>query len=66
MILKKKKKNLKYNNSTNMDLIEAAIANLRLQDYLNISTTIRKYKVDRSKLSRRWNGVMQKEDVYDN
>jgi hypothetical protein len=49
-----------------MDSIEAAIADLRLQDRPNISATARKHKVDRSKLSRRWNGVTQKDDAYDN
>jgi hypothetical protein len=41
----------------NMDQIEAAIADLRLQDSTNIIATVNPYGVDRSTLSRRWRGV---------
>lgn len=43
--------------STNMDPIELAIEHLTLQDTKNLSTTTKLFNVDRSTLSRRWNGV---------
>jgi len=48
-----------------MDSIEAALANLSLQDKPNISATADKHKVKRSTLSRRWNKVTRsREDGY--
>ena len=43
--------------STNMDLIEAALKDLKLQDTKNISAVAKLHGVDRSTLSRRFNGV---------
>ena len=40
-----------------MDPIEAALEDLKLQDIPNISATARVYNVQRSTLSRRFNGV---------
>jgi transposase-like protein len=40
-----------------MDQIELAIEHLTLQDTKNISATAKLFNVDRSTLSRRWNGV---------
>ena len=49
-----------------MDSIEAALADLRLQDKPNVSATADKHKVERSTLSRRWNKVTRsREDGYD-
>ena len=48
-----------------MDSIEAALADLSLQDKPKISATADKHKVDRSTLSRRWNKVTRsREDGY--
>ena len=48
-----------------MDQIEAALANLRLQDQPNISATAKHDKVNRSTLLKRFNRVQQsKEDGY--
>jgi hypothetical protein len=43
--------------TTNMDAIELALKDLRLQDKTNISATARVYNVQRSTLSRRFNKV---------
>ena len=43
--------------STNMEPIETALAALKLQDKKNISACAKLYGVDRSTLSRRFNGV---------
>jgi transposase-like protein len=49
-----------------MDSIEAALADLGLQDKLNISAIADKHKVKRSILFRRWNKVTRsREDGYD-
>jgi hypothetical protein len=40
-----------------MDPIELAIEHLTLQDTANISAAAKLFNVDRSTLSRRWNGV---------
>ena len=48
---------LTRNYSTNMEPIEAALAALKLQDTKNISAVAKLHGVDRSTLSRRWNGV---------
>ena len=49
-----------------MDQIEAALADLRLQDQPNISATAKCYNVNRSTLSKRFNGVQQsKEEGYE-
>ena len=40
-----------------MDSIEAALESLKLQDTPDISATARLYNVQRSTLSRRFNGV---------
>ena len=50
-----------------MDRIDEAIADLRSQEAPNISQTVVKYGIQRSTLSRRWNGVSKKKDIaYDN
>ena len=43
--------------STNIEPIEAALQDLNLQDKPNISATAKLHNVERSTLSRRWNGV---------
>ena len=43
--------------STNIEPIETALAALKLQDKKNISACAKLYRVDRSTLSRRFNGV---------
>ena len=49
-----------------MDQIEAALADLRLQDQPNISAIVKCYKVNRSTLLKRFNGVQQlKEEGYE-
>ena len=56
----------KFNHALNMDQIEAALADLRLQDQPNISATAKCYKVNRSTLLKRFNGVQQsKEEGYE-
>ena len=40
-----------------MDAIEAALEDLKLQDKKNISAVAKLHGVERSILSRRWNGV---------
>jgi len=56
----------KFNHALNMDQFEAALADLRLQDQPNISATAKYYKVNRSTLLKRFNGVQQlKEDGYE-
>ena len=50
--------------STNIDSIEAALKDLKLQDGKNISTVTKLHRVDRSTLSRRWNGVTNLAKVY--
>jgi hypothetical protein len=46
--------------------MEAALADLRLQDVLNITATAKMHKINRSTLSRRWNKVTRsKEESYD-
>ena len=40
-----------------MDAIEAALEDLKLQDKKNISAVAKLHGVERSTLSRRWNGV---------
>ena len=40
-----------------MDSIEAALADLKLQETLNYTVTAKKYRVDRTTLSRRRRGV---------
>ena len=50
-----------------MDSIQEALADLRLQDKPNISKAARKYKIERSKLSRHWNGISHTKDLaYEN
>jgi hypothetical protein len=45
------------------DRIELAIADLETQEYLNYTATARKYKIERTTLSRRHKGVIgSKED----
>ena len=39
------------------DRFEAALKDLRLQKKPNISKTAQNYRVNRSQLSKRWNGV---------
>ena len=49
-----------------MDKIEAALADLRLQEKPNITAIADKHDVNRSTLSRRFRGVTQsKEIAYD-
>ena len=43
--------------STNMDAIEAALEDLKLQDTKNITTVAKLHGVDRSTLRRRFNRV---------
>ena len=64
---RKSSKSLKLNyNTTNMSNIEAALADLRLQDKPNIQATANKYSVNRLTLSRRFNQVTtSREDIYD-
>src|SRR2546421_9596725 len=50
-------------NSTKMDRIQEAIADLRLQDKPNTSEPARRYKIDCSKLSRHYNGVSHTNDL---
>jgi len=46
--------------------MEAALADLRLQDVPNITATAKRHKVERSTLSRRWNKVTRsREEGYD-
>ena len=46
--------------------MEAALADLRLQDVPNITATVKRHKVERSTLSRRWNKVTRsREEGYD-
>ena len=47
-----------------MDAIEAALEDLKLQDTKNISAVAKIHGVDRSTLSRRWNGVTNPAKVY--
>lgn len=50
-----------------MDSIQEALADLRLQDKPNVSEMAREYKIERSKLSRHWNGVLHTKDLaYEN
>jgi len=45
--------------------MEAALADLRLQDVLNITATAKRYKVEQSTLFRRWNKVIySREEGY--
>ena len=46
----------KFNNFINMDPIQFALEDLDAQEYPNIAETARKYGLNRSTLSRRWNG----------
>ena len=46
-----------------MDPIAQAIAHLHHQDVLNISEASRLFKIDRSKLSRRWRGITESRAV---
>ena len=48
---------LELNNFINMDSIEAALADLKLQETPNYTVTAKKYGVDRTTLSRRHRGV---------
>jgi transposase-like protein len=48
-----------------MDQIDAAIADLRLQQSTNIKATASRYGVDRSTLSRRWRVTRSREEGYD-
>ena len=49
-----------------MDQIEQALADLKLQDKLNIQATANKYSIQCSTLSKRWNGIHgSKEAGYD-
>ena len=46
--------------------MEAALADLRLQDVPNITATAKMHKINRSTLSRRWNKVTRsREESYD-
>ena len=46
--------------------MEAALADLRVQDVPNITTTAKRHKVERSTLSRHWNKVTRsREKGYD-
>ena len=47
-----------------MDAIEAALKDLKLQDRENISTVAKLHGVNRSTLSRRWNGVTNPAPMY--
>ena len=50
-----------------MDRIDEALADLRSQEAPNISKTVEKYGVERSRLSRHWNGISEKKDLaYEN
>jgi len=50
-----------------MDRIQEALADLHLQAQPNISATARKYKINRSKLSRHSNGVSRTNNLaYEN
>jgi transcriptional regulator with XRE-family HTH domain len=50
-----------------MDRIDEALADLRSQEAPNISKTAEKYGVERSRLSRYWNGISKKKDLaYEN
>jgi hypothetical protein len=63
----KNRNSLNCQNFINMDRIDEALADLRLQEAPNISKTAVKYEVERSELSRHWNGVSKKKDlVYEN
>jgi hypothetical protein len=57
-----------YSNMDNIphnDRIELAIADLETQEYLNYAATARKYKIERTTLSRRHRDVTgSKEDQY--
>ena len=46
-----------------MDNIEAALQDLSLQDPPNITATARRYEINRSTLSRRYNGVTTSAEV---
>lgn len=46
-----------------MDSIDAALQELKLQDKPNISATAKAYNIDRSTLSRRFNGVAQSKTI---
>ena len=52
-----------YYNNINMDQIELALQDLSLQDKPNIAVTAEKFQVNRSTLSRRFNGVSQSQAV---
>ena len=47
-----------------MDAIDAALKDLKLQDVKNISAVAKMHGVDRSTLSRRYNGVSNPAKVY--
>ena len=50
-----------------MKRVDEALADLRLQEAPNISKTATKYGIERSTLSRHWNGVSKKKDLaYEN
>ena len=49
-----------------MSSIDAALYNLASQDILNIAMTAQKYDIDRSTLSRRWNGKTASREDYIN
>ena len=55
---------LKCNNSTTVSPIEAAIDDLKPQEYPNIITTARKFQVNRSTLLRRYKGVASSQSNY--
>ena len=48
---------LNYQNSTKIGLIKEVITDLKLQEHLNIITTIKKYKCNRSTLLKYYNGI---------
>jgi len=57
-------KNCCYTTTT--AAMEAALADLRLQDVPNITATAKMHKINRSTLSRRWNKVTRsREESYD-
>ena len=49
----------KFDYTTNMGSIEAALNDLKSQEHLNYATTTKKYGVDYSTLSHRHRGVTQ-------
>ena len=50
-----------------MDRLDEAFTDLRLQDVPNILKTAKEYGIERSTLSRHWNGISQKKDLaYEN